>query len=373
MRPTPRRPRSLFYRSCRPLPLLAGLVLAAACGGGGSDATPTSPTASTGTLVVSVSGLPSDRSAAVTVTGPASFSQTLTTGTTLTGLTPGAYTITPARVRDVGLDYVSSATTVTVAAGAQASGGVTYALHVLSRSATNRADETALPKYRVLYVLPSDAVDRNLDTDGTLARTVSSWERWYAAQTGGRYLRLDTSDGALDVTFVRLTRTDAQMTAYGDFLRDSLEKQLAGLGQTGTANTLILAYYDGGHATRCGSAALPPTLPGVVAALYLKGLAASAVPCGSNPFAASPTAAPGYLEFVGAHEALHLLGIVSPGAPNYIAGSHVGNDPTDLMYAGSQVWRPATLDVAKNSYYNANGLASGLTNLAQSAYLVAAP
>lgn len=366
----PPRSRSLLRH---PLRLAAPFLLAVAgCGGGdgggnGGAGGPTAPGA--GSLSVVVTGLPADQAPSVQVTAPDGTGRTLTAGGVVTGLTPGRYTITPGRVRDVGLDYVADAATVTVAAGAQATGAVAYHLAVLPRSATNRADETPLPKYRILYVLPSDGADRALDTDGTIARTVSSWERWYAAQTGGRTLRLDTSGGALDVTFVRLARTDAQMTAYGDFIRDSLEKQLGQLGQTGAANTLLLVYYDGGHQTRCGSSASPPGLPGVVAALFLRGLATGPVPCASNAFAMTPSAAPGYLEFVAAHEALHLLGIVTAGAPNFVAGGHVGNDPTDLMYAGAQAWRPATLDVSRSSYYNPGGLRAGLVNVAQSPYL----
>lgn len=360
----PPRPRP----SLAPLLAIAAASLAASCGGGGDG--PTTPGATTGSLALTVSGLPSDRPAAVTVTGPNGFSQAVTASGTLTGLTPGAYTVTPARVADVGLAYLGDAATVNVTAGGSASGAVTYRFNVLARSTTNRADENALSKVKLLYVLPSDATDRNLDTDGTIVRTVSSWQRWTAGQTGGRYFRLDTSDGAPDVTFVRLARTDAQMTSYGAFLRDSLEKQLGQLGLTGTASTLVLAYYDGGHQTVCGSAASPPGLPGVVAGIYLKGLAASSVPCGSNPIASSPSAAPGYLEFVAAHEILHLLGIVGSTAPNYVAGAHVNNDATDLMYAGSLAWRPATLDVTKTNYYNAAGLPAGRPNLATSAYLV---
>ncbi|MDQ2889784.1 MAG: hypothetical protein M3R65_04390 [Gemmatimonadota bacterium] len=350
--------------------LAAALMIMACGGGGGSDGsslTPTGPGA-TGSLNVVVAGLPGNRVPSITVAGPNSYSSTLAAAGTLSGLAPGSYTITPGPVADVGLTYVTAPVTATVTANATASASVSYALAVLPRATANRTDESALPKYHVMYVLPSDGIDRSLDTDGTLARSISSWERWYTTQTGGKYLRLDTSNGAVDITFARIPRSDATMTSYGDFLRDTLEKDLRAAGYTSTPNTLYLVYYDGGHATRCASAAWPPALPGVVAGIYLKGLASSSVPCATNPFAATPSASPGYIEFVAAHEVLHLQGIVSPGAPNF-SNQHVGNDPTDLMYAGSQVWRPATLDVTKTNYYNAGGLPAGIVNLATSAYL----
>ena len=95
----------------------------------------------------------------------------------------------------------------------------------------------------------------------------------------------------------------------------------------------------------------------------------SAVPCATNALAATPTAAPGYFEFTAAHEALHLLGIVSSGAPNF-SNQHVGNNPTDLMYAGALPWQPSVLDVTKTNYYSTGTLAAGVSNLAQSLFLV---
>ena len=222
--------------------------------------------------------------------------------------------------------------------GGTATATLTYAIKTLPRSTANRPDGGVVNKYRVMYVLPSDGADRNLDTDGTIIRTLSSIQRWFASQTGGRHLRLDMSDDALDITFARIGRTDAAMTSYGDFIRDTLEKELVAGGYS-SPNTLLLVYYDGGHQSRCGSAATPPALVGPVGAIFLKGLAASSFPCANNPFAATPWAPPTYIEFTAAHEALHLLGIVSAGAPDF-NNYHVDNDPTDLMYAGAQPWHP---------------------------------
>jgi hypothetical protein len=52
------------------------------------------PVYTTGTLVVTVSGLPSGVSADVVVEGPNGFRRALTGTTTLDGLSPGAYTVT---------------------------------------------------------------------------------------------------------------------------------------------------------------------------------------------------------------------------------------------------------------------------------------
>jgi len=107
----------------------------AGCGGGGGDpGNPDSPvklqSATTGSLAVTISSLPSGTGAAVRVTGPGNFVADLTQSQTLGGMAPGDYTITA-------LPAVSGATTwmpfpatqtVSVAAGATAMASVTYVL-----------------------------------------------------------------------------------------------------------------------------------------------------------------------------------------------------------------------------------------------------
>ena len=356
-------------------PCLTTLVLAlvaslAACGGSGGSEPVQPPAPTSGSLLLTIGGLPGDVPASVTVTGPGGFSRTVTTSATLTDLTPGTYTVTPSRATDRGVGYEAAASNATVTAGATASASAAYALRLLTRATTNRADETTLPHVKLLYILPSDGADRAFDTNGTIHRVVSSGQRWLAGQAGGRSLRYDAADGGLDVAFVRAPRSDATYAGYGVFIRDSLEKDLNAAGWN-LPNTRLLAFYDGRHQSVCGSSAQPGVLDGNLAVLYLNGLPTSSAPCAGNAFVASPTGAPGYWEFVAQHEVFHLLGFVSPGAPNAVAGGHVGNDPTDLMYAGALPWRPAKVDVSGTNYYNPNGLASGLNNFATSPFVVA--
>ena len=306
----------------------------------------------------------------VAITGPSGYTKTVTSPQTLSALAPGSYLLTSAAVSDRSVGYAAPAATVTVTAGGTITGTAAYALKILARSTTNRADVTTLARVKVLYALPSDGADRNLDTDGSLHRTISSGQRWLASQTANRSFRYDVADDALDITFVRLPRTDAAYYGYNAFIRDSIEKDLKAAGWN-AANLLLLMYYDGRHIDRCASAAWPPALPGNAGVVYLKGAPTAANPCASQVFAASPTAAPGYLDFVWVHEMFHLLGVVSTSAPNHALSGHVGNDPTDLMYAGSLVWRPATVDVTKTNYYNNTGLAAGVTNFKDSPYVVA--
>lgn len=102
------------------------LALLAACGGGHDDHP---PGATTGSLTVTIGGLPAGVAGAVTVTGPASYSKLLTASTTLTGLAPGAYTLSAASVAQgtVTLAPMPVTQQVQVNADATASAGVTYA------------------------------------------------------------------------------------------------------------------------------------------------------------------------------------------------------------------------------------------------------
>lgn len=353
----------------------AALALLTACGGGSDSGGVTNPPgATTGSLTVTVTAA-AGLAPSVQVTGPAGFARTITATTTLSGLATGTYTVTGADLADVSLRHVPAtrSVTATVSAGGSASATMTYALPVNARSTTDRPDEASGSQVKMLYVLPSDGVDAGRDTSGLIQRTTSSWQRWLSTQTSGRHLRLDTFNGGLDVQFVRLPRTDATYRSYGGQILDSIQKDLGALGISSSSTKLYLAYYEGGHIDRCASAAWPPTFPGRVGAIYLHGTIPGGRNCDQNAFVTSPTAAPGYLEFLAPHELVHLMGGVGSGAPEFGLAGHTIVDPTDLMYAGSLVWRPAGFDVARRNYYNPAGLPAGVVNLSTSPYFTAAP
>ena len=124
--------RHLLSRFSRPwLPLLPPLLLACclalltACGGGHDD---DPPGATTGDLTISIVGLPAGMAGAVTLSGPGSYSKTLTVSTTLASLAPGAYTLSAASVAQ-GTQTLAPTPVmqqVQVTAGATASAGVSY-------------------------------------------------------------------------------------------------------------------------------------------------------------------------------------------------------------------------------------------------------
>jgi hypothetical protein len=106
--------------------LVALLGIVAACGGGnGSDA---SVGSTTGSLAVSVTGLPVGLNANVDISGPGGFSQTIVASQTATNLTPGTYAVAAVDVLSGASVYVPqpAAQTVAVSAGATANASVSY-------------------------------------------------------------------------------------------------------------------------------------------------------------------------------------------------------------------------------------------------------
>ena len=107
--------------------------LAGCGGGGGSPGDPDSPvklqSSMNGSLAVTVSGLPAGAGASVHVTGPDNYVADLAGSQTLGGIAPGKYVLTalPAVIGATTWLPAPAAQDVTVASGATASAGVSYA------------------------------------------------------------------------------------------------------------------------------------------------------------------------------------------------------------------------------------------------------
>ncbi len=248
---------------------------------------------------------------------------------------------------------------------------VTYG-PVLPRATADRPDDVPGPQIHVMYVLPSDGTDRELDTDGTLKNTVESFQTWLAGKTGGRPFRADTFQGSLDISFFQLSRADDEIASFGAFVRDEIENETEAAGFD-DPNTIYAVYYDGTSTFSCGGGAWPPTLVGNVAAMYLNGLPDESVPCSSNSFA-GPGEPPTYLEFGMLHEVMHTLGFAPACAPHHWRAGHVSDTADDLMWAGDDFWAPSgwanvLLDSGNDDYYRHSN--PGCLDLDENAYLEA--
>lgn len=245
-----------------------------------------------------------------------------------------------------------------------AGGNTTFELLIsvmTERSTTNRTDEASGRQIHVMYVIPSDGVDDHLDQTATLEASLKIANEWFKTQTGGKGLRFDTyGGGKLDVTFMKLTKTDAEMNISGGNVRAKLESQLY-LNGFNSPDKVYLVYYSG-DGDGCGRGAWPPTLPGNVGALYI----GAAAGCTTQPFAVG-TQPPGFLEFLAVHESLHVLGFAPACAPHHAETGHIGDSVQDVMFSGPQAWRPSTLDVNHDDYFGA--AIAGCPDLANSAFL----
>jgi len=221
-----------------------------------------------------------------------------------------------------------------------------------ARTEVDRPDDSPDAQVRVLYVVPADGADAQLDVDGTICNSVASWSAWLDAQTGGRRLRLDTHDGALDIGFVRLALDDAQMHGTSTaqdidtgvaYVRDRIERELLQDGHL-VPGKIYAVYYGGTSEYACGGGAFPPMLPGVVGAMYLGGEIPGYPPCDEAPWG-QPDLVPRYIDSAMLHELMHTLGHVAIGSPSQHSFGHAfdegrGQPQRDLLYSP----RPGTDD-----------------------------
>jgi DNA-directed RNA polymerase subunit RPC12/RpoP len=252
---------------------------------------------------------------------------------------------------------------------------------ISSRSTTDRPDDNSNNYLlHIIYAVPSDGTDHQYDINGRIASSVSSWQNWLCQQTAGKYMRLDTSGGKLDVTFIKLSASDNTIKTGADlpwstnpnsnpYIREDLQLHLQKQGFS-DSRKLYAVYYDGTSNYSCGGGAFPPTLTGHVAAEYMHGGDPNYPDCSTNQLATAPNQAPGYLEYDILHEALHTLGFAPSCSPHNTRTAHVSDGSRDLMYSGDAPWNIAAgliLDINHDDYYNAN--VPGCIDLKNSAFL----
>ena len=120
----------------------------------------------TGTLQITVGGLPAGTDAAVTVTGPGGFAASVTASATLASLAPGDYTVAAADVSQGGTTYTASPASRTLAVTANATARVTIAYGPASGPSLNlRVDGFELTQS---VQTPEGSVPLITDRDGLL-------------------------------------------------------------------------------------------------------------------------------------------------------------------------------------------------------------
>jgi hypothetical protein len=259
------------------------------------------------------------------------------------------------------------------------------------RSSIDRPDESSLPQVRLMYVLPSDATDESLDVNGRICQSARAFTGWLAAQLGGSTLRLDSAQGELDIGFVRLTKTNAQLRGTGNtssvdtgiaYVRERIERELVAGNQV-KPDKLYAVFYGGESSYACGGAAYPPALIGSVIAMYLKSTVGG-VACESRPWGQGDGGL-GYYDWAMLHDLFHGLGIVPAASPNHHSFGHAFDvrSPTpnvDLMYSpragmNDPYWNVdadggLVLDLNRDDYFAHDG---GWVDVRKSAFLEPLP
>ncbi|HSC90951.1 MAG TPA: hypothetical protein VLB86_04780 [Gaiellaceae bacterium] len=243
-----------------------------------------------------------------------------------------------------------------------------------ARTVVDMPDEISGPQVHFLYIVPADGADAQLDTNGQMEQSIARIEHWLVTQTQDQGLRIDTSGGAPDITFVRLPHSDAQATASNPSPNVVIGADLVAMGFNDPAK-VYAAFYDGHGFSACGGAT-SPALP-KLGAMYLQAQPTNqSSPCRTPLSFGTGLGRPGFFEIALLHEILHAIGFTPPCAPHRSAdiwGDHVNDSRTDLMFGpdativGGWDWAHAVLDVNRDDYYRAH--VPGCPDLSNSPYL----
>lgn len=244
---------------------------------------------------------------------------------------------------------------------------------VAGRALADRPDDSALPQVHVYYVLAKDSPDERYDVNGAIHASLDSANQWLFVN-GGKRVRYDTFEGRIDVTFVRLEQTEAQlwMDPSDPTVKCRLQpcpfmptivSQLRARGLAPTSDISVVLY--GGQTTPasrpewpwCGYAGGRERA--VVYPINQVDVLTGEVGCMGPDTIASVPQSQNTLGLSVIHEILHVLGAVG-ASPNSDSdgsyGGHIGNDPFDLMGGSRGIVR---LDPGRDDYWG-HGRAGGV-------------
>jgi len=212
------------------------------------------------------------------------------------------------------------------------------------RATSDRVDDSDEHQVHVMYAVPDDAVDRELDTSGQIAAAFEHIDAYLREKLDGHGLRLDTCDGELDVTFLPMPRGSAEYAAMRHGFSGGLELDLARLGFRNGKKLYVVVWdgfaqwarlFDG-----CGGEA---GYHGVAAIFTRSTLGEPCAELGKElPIGEPDTGA--------THEILHLLGLPAQCGANVDEIGHVTDETADLMY-GIGHTDATEIDASHDDYY----------------------
>ncbi len=211
---------------------------------------------------------------------------------------------------------------------------------IRERSLTDRPDDVDGPQIHAVYAVASDGEDANLDRSGRIGWSLSATVDWLEDKLGRR-LRVDTYNGEVDVTYLRLPESVAEMQGRNvDALRNAIHEQ-----SWFNPEKTYAVYYSGPTNDAGGKRS------GAFAAVFSDSRGVDR----AHYFVTREPGFLGALENTMAHELFHTMGAVdetcamNPSADGY---SHVGDDDTYLMASDRRRGRILTqIDASRDDYY----------------------
>lgn len=240
----------------------------------------------------------------------------------------------------------------------------TYTLS--SRGLADRPDDFTGQQVHVIYAVPKDGVDRQLDLTTKIPFSLAAANNWLQSKVG-RKVRFDTYHGDLDITFVQLPKTDAEYSLSVDKF-SAIQSDSKAIGHFSELKNLLV-YYDGppSAAAACGQSTMPiPPVAGQFSLVF--GYAGG---CWTNS-APTPTSIANFSDLVALHEMFHAFG-AGHIVPTADRASQPNEEICDLMYAFPDCANPMYLDAFGRYYYSPTGFTDGRVNTYDSPFLTPPP
>jgi hypothetical protein len=200
-----------------------------------------------------------------------------------------------------------------------------------NRATADLPDQQIGPQIHFVYAVPADGTDRGLDQSGEINGWATTFNDWLASQTGGVRLRIDTSNGAADVTFVQVPETEMQLNAMGFAATGQIANDVFAHLPQDPNKKYVIVYEGSNNFGFCGHAIN-------VSVVYLNS-------CNFSD----------WLAMLIGHEVFHLLGAVDTCAPHSAPFEETGDDPRDLMAFDVPFIADALLDPGHDDYWGPPG------------------
>lgn len=212
-----RRLHSMFPVLFLVVSLLA-LAITVSCSGGGGGGGNTPPPPTTGSMALTVSGLPGSAAASIAISGPGNFNQSATGSATIPNLSPGSYTLNASSVVSGSLTYLGSPATqtATVIAGQTVIATVTYAAQAISVSVSPTNPRIGANGTVQLSAVVSGTANQGVAwsvEEGVTGGSITPQGLYTAPATTGTYHSRATS--AADAT--KYSRSTITVSALGGF------------------------------------------------------------------------------------------------------------------------------------------------------------